>query len=91
MTCSRGILLIGMIMGITLIADWGDRTLFRVIYYNFSDIHDYAIFPNRKLEPSETPFRFLRNPDLPRVPRAVRFEDHPEIPLPDFLQERDTD
>lgn len=33
-------------------------TMGRLILYNFSDIHDYRIFPKRELTPSATPFMF---------------------------------
>lgn len=41
----------------------------RFVYYNFSDITDYRIFPSRSLKQSDQPFHFpiAANPDIPEV------------------------
>ena len=46
--------------------------LARVIRYNFADITDHAIFPNRPLQPHTQPFRFRRT-ETPRY--AETFTD----------------
>ena len=46
--------------------------LARVIRYNFADITDHAIFPNRPLQPSAQPFRFHQT-ETPRY--AETFTD----------------
>ena len=63
--------------------------LARVVRYNFADITDHAIFPNRPLQPSAQPFRFHQT-ETPRY--AETFTDSLGVTydLEEHLRESDT-
>jgi len=61
----------------------------RVIRYNFADITDYAIFPNRPLQPSAQPFRFHQT-KKPRYAQTFTDSLGETYNLDDHLHESDT-
>ena len=63
--------------------------LVRVIRYNFADITDYAIFPNRPLQPSAQPFRFHQT-EKPRYAQTFTDSLGETYNLDDHLHESDT-
>ncbi len=60
-------------------------TFTKILWHNFSGIDDYTIFPHRKLNASQAPFRFAENFNPSRIP--VRFNNKP---LDDLLRENET-
>ena len=63
--------------------------LARVIRYNFADITDHAIFPNRPLQPSTQPFRFHRA-EKPRYAETFTDSLGATYDLENHLRESDT-
>ena len=60
-------------------------TFTKILWYNFSDIDDYKIFPSRKLIASQSPFHFPENIDSSRIPNKFN-----NTPLDDLLKENET-
>lgn len=63
----------------------GPDTIFRIVYYNDTDIDDYKIFPARTLHASEDPFHFKKSDDSSRVP-----DTYEGMPFDLFLETRRT-
>lgn len=62
--------------------------LARFVVYNFSDITDYQIFPERKISKPNTPFVF-QNATLPFVP-TTKDLNYPVATLEEFLRKNNT-
>ncbi|MBX9449404.1 MAG: hypothetical protein KL787_06670 [Taibaiella sp.] len=65
----KWLLILGLLTAIVIYLD--ACKLGRFVYYNFSDITDYRIFPSRALKQSDHPFHFpiAANPGIPEVNR----------------------
>ena len=61
-------------------------TFFKVVWYNFSGIEDYKIFPKRELSASKSPFHFIEDLDQLRVPERINYGKQREIPLDTLLE-----
>ncbi|NWF88408.1 MAG: serine hydrolase [Ignavibacteriaceae bacterium] len=60
-------------------------TFTKVIWYNFSDIDDYKIFPYRELKASQKTFHFPENLEEDRIPAKYK-----NIPLDEVLVNNET-
>ena len=78
---------LGLMLGIFL---FSSCTFFRIIWYSFSGIEDYKIFPNRELNASTSPFHFIENFNPSRVPEKISYSKHSEILLDDLLKSNGT-
>jgi len=65
-------------------------TFVKILWYNFSDIDDYKIFPHRELKPSNAAFSFTEHPSPSRVPATFKADLNNDIPLDDFLASNGT-
>jgi CubicO group peptidase (beta-lactamase class C family) len=55
------------------------------VWYNFSGIDDYEIFPSRILHASSSPFYFKNYPDPARIPHTIDFGSNKKIPIESLL------
>ncbi len=67
-----------------------DQTRRKIVFYNFSDIDDYMIFPSRTIKASSEPFRFHEAVTPTRVPQFVTLGKRHNIPLDEFLESVNT-
>jgi CubicO group peptidase (beta-lactamase class C family) len=65
-------------------------TFLKIIWYNFSGIEDYAIFPHRKLNAAKSPFHFAYHFDNARLPVNVRAGGYEDLSLHELLQSNGT-
>ena len=55
---------------------FGSCKIGRYVWYNFSDITDYKIFPSRPLHGSDTPFRFFDAQNNMSIENNLMINDH---------------
>lgn len=60
----------------------------RFVWYNFADLNDYKIFPERELKASAQPFVFHRS-RVETIPERTKFKDK-ELSFDEFLKETKT-
>ncbi|PIE48382.1 MAG: serine hydrolase [Flavobacteriales bacterium] len=60
----------------------------RFVYYNFADINDYKIFPERKVKTGPSTFHFATT-DNGKAPKTLFFNND-SVPLGDFLEKNNT-
>ncbi len=68
----------------------GPVTVYRTIYYNFSGIDDYRIFPQRKLTPAPLTFRFREGAGPEYSSLKISFGGRKDIELIDLLEKSQT-
>lgn len=71
---------------------FGSCKIGRYVWYNFSDITDYKIFPSRPLHGSDTPFRFFDAQNNMSIENNLMINDHAGVrtDLKTFLEKSPT-
>jgi CubicO group peptidase (beta-lactamase class C family) len=65
-------------------------TIGRIVYYNFSGVDDYRIFPQRKMAAGNAPFHFKENIGDWKMPSKVTVDNTVVSDLDAFLKDNDT-